>query len=61
MTEHIRNALIARNLTESWRYIEGQTGINAAQLCGFASGSRTIGIRNLEILAQYLGLYLSQK
>jgi hypothetical protein len=61
MLEQIRTALIARNETESWRYLEEKTGINAAQLCGFASGSRTIGIKNLEILAEYLGFYLSQK
>lgn len=56
MIDAIKTALRERNKTESWRYISGETGIDATQLCGFASGTRSIGMSNLEILARYLGL-----
>jgi len=58
MIDTIRNALIERNRSESWRYISQETGIDAGQLCAFAAGNRSIGIKNLEILARYLGLSL---
>jgi hypothetical protein len=58
----IRDALLARWETESWRSIERQTGVSHALMSDIVNQKRdSLRLDTVQALADYLGLELRQR